>query len=86
MQGEGRSSLFTGSKNRACDRETTAVHGTWKWRDNTGSRRDEQRRQGGHNSDSEEIQGSTEGDEGSEGWTDYLIRDITSVWNQEPRM
>ena len=45
----------------------------------TGSHRDEQRRQGGQNRDSEEIQGSTDGDEGSEVWADYLIRDITSV-------
>ena len=52
----------------------------------TGSHRDEQHSQGGHNIDSEEIQGSTEGDEGREGWTDDLIRDITSVWNQEPRI
>ncbi len=28
----------------------------------------------------------TEEDEGSEGWTDYLITDFTSVWNQEPRI
>ena len=45
---------------------------------------DKQRRQRRNNSDSEEIQESTEEDEGSEGWTDYLIRDFTSAWNQEP--
>ena len=39
-----------------------------------------------NNSDSEEIQESTEEDEGSEGWTDDIIRDLTSVWNQEPRI
>ena len=32
------------------------------------------------------IQESTEEDEGSEGWTAYLIRDFTSAWNQEPRI
>ena len=52
----------------------------------TSSHRDEQHGHGRNNSDSEEIQESTEEDEGSEGWTDYLIRDFTSVWNQEPRM
>ena len=50
----------------------------------TGSHRGEQRRQGRNNSDSEEIQEFTEEDEGSEGWTDYLIWDCTSVWNHEP--
>ena len=63
-----------------------ADHGTWTWRDPTSSHRDEQRRQGRNNSDSEEIQKYTEEDEGSEGWTDYLIRDFTSVFNQEPRI
>ena len=51
-QGEGRSSLFTGSKNRACDRESRADHGKRKLRVHTGTRRDEQRRQGRDNSDS----------------------------------
>ena len=46
-------------------------------RKHTGSHRDEQRRQGWNNSDSEEIQKSTDEDEGSEGWTDALIRDFT---------
>ena len=72
---------------RACHRNSTADHRTWKWRDPTGSHRDEQPRQRINNSDSEEIQESTEEDaEGSESWTDYLIRDYTSVWNQEPRI
>ena len=35
----------------------------------------EQHRQRRNNSDREEIQGSTEEDEGSEDWTYYLIRD-----------
>ena len=47
----------------------------------TGSHRDEQHRQRRNNGDSEEILESTEG-----GWTDYLIRVSTSVWNQEPRL
>ena len=51
--------------------------------DHTSSHRDEQRRQGRNNSDTEEIQKYTEEDEGSEGWTDYLIREFNSVWNQE---
>ena len=45
----------------------------------------EQCRQGRNNSDSEEIQESTEEDEESEGWTDNRINDFTSVWYQEPR-
>ena len=43
-------------------------------------------RQRRNNSDSEEIHESTEEDEGSEGSIDDLIRDFTSVWNQEPRI
>ena len=50
------------------------------------SHREEQRRQGRNNSDIEEIQASAEEDEGTDGWTDYLIRDFTSVWNKEPRI
>ena len=50
-QGGGRSSLFTGSKNRACDRESRRDHGKRKWRVHTGTRRDEQRGQGRNNSD-----------------------------------
>ena len=49
---------------------------TWEWRDHTGSHRDEQRRQRRNNSDSEEIQKSTEEDKCSEGWTEHLIRDL----------
>ena len=48
----------------------------------TSSHRDEQHRHGRNNSDTEEIQESTEEDEGSEGCTDDLIRDFTSVWSQ----
>ena len=33
---------FTGSKNRACDRERREDHGKRKWRDHTSTRRDEQ--------------------------------------------
>ena len=41
-QGGRRSSVFTGSKNRACDRESREDHGKRKWRDHTSRRRDEQ--------------------------------------------
>ena len=51
-QGEGRSSLFTGSKNRACDGESRADHGKRIWRVHTGTRRDEPHGQGRNNSDS----------------------------------
>ena len=51
-QGGGRSSVFTGSKNRACDRESREDHGKRKWRDHTSTRRDEQHIQGGNNGDS----------------------------------
>ena len=37
--------MFTGSKNRACDRESREDRGKRKWRDHSGSRRDEQRRE-----------------------------------------
>ena len=50
-RGGGRSSLFTGSKNRACDGESRADHGKRIWRVNTGTRRDEQHGQGRNNSD-----------------------------------
>ena len=50
-QGGGRSSLFTGSKNRACDRESRRDHGKRKWRVHTGAHRDEQRGQGRNNND-----------------------------------
>ena len=39
-----------------------------------------------NNSVSEEIQVSSEEDEGSDGWTDYIVRDFTSVWLHEPRI
>ena len=42
-QGGGRSSVFTGSKDRACDRESREDHGKRKGRDHTGTHRDEQR-------------------------------------------
>ena len=45
------SSLFAGSKNRACDRESREDHGKRKWRVHSGTRRDKQRRQGRYNSD-----------------------------------
>ena len=48
----GRSSLFTGSKNRTCDGESRADHGKRKWRVHTGTRRDEQLGPGRNNSDS----------------------------------
>ena len=48
----GRSSVFTGSKNRACDRESREDHGKRKWRDHTSTRRDEQHRKGRNNGDS----------------------------------
>ena len=46
------SSLFTGSKNRACDGESRADHGKRIRRVHTGTRRDEQHGQGRNNSDS----------------------------------
>ena len=51
-QGGGRSSLFTGSKNRAFDGESRADHGKRIWRVHTSTRRDEQHGQGRNNSDS----------------------------------
>ena len=77
----GRSSLFTGSKNRACKGESRADH--WKriWMVNTGTRRDEQRGQGRNNSDSWEVQESTEDGEAS--WTDHLIGNLTSLWKHD---
>ena len=50
-QGGGRSSLFTGSKNRACDGESRADHGKRIWRVHTGTRRDEQHGQGRNNTE-----------------------------------
>ena len=40
-QGGGRSSVFTESKDRACDRESREDHGKRKGRDHTGTHRDE---------------------------------------------
>ena len=51
-QGRGRSSVFTGSKNRACDRESRDDRVKRKWRDHTSTRRDEQHGQGRNNGDS----------------------------------
>ena len=51
-QGDGRSRVFTRSKNRTCDRESREDHGKRKWRDHTSIRRDEQHRQGRNNGDS----------------------------------
>ena len=51
-QGGGRSRVFTGSKNRACDREIREDHGKRKWRDHTSTRRDEHHIQGRNNGDS----------------------------------
>ena len=39
--------MFTGSKDRACDRESREDHGKRKGRNHSGSRKDEQRGQGG---------------------------------------
>ena len=55
-QGGGRSSVLTGSKNIACDRESREDRGKRKWRDHTSNnnstRRDEQHGQGRNNGDS----------------------------------
>ena len=83
---EGRSSLFTGSKNRARDRESRADHGKRKWRVHSDTHRDEERRQGRHNSISGEVQEPTEEDEASKGWTYHLIRNFASVWKQDRRI
>ena len=76
--------MFTGSKNITCDRESRTAHGKRTRRVNTDANRDEQRRQGGNDSDSGEVQEPTEEDEASKGWTDNLIRNSTSVWKQDP--
>ena len=68
--------MFTGSKNRACDRESRADHGKREWSVPTDTFRDEQRRQGRDNIDSGEVQEATEEDEASNGWTDHLIRNV----------
>ena len=80
-QGKGRSSLFTGSKNRACDRESREDYGKGKWRVHTGTHRDEQHRKGRNNSNSGEVQEHTEEDEESKGGTDNLIRNLPVFGN-----
>ena len=72
-----RSSLFTGSKDRACDRESREDRGKRKGRNHSGSRRDEQRGQGRYDGYSEEIPGSTQEDETSENWPDHSVRHST---------
>ena len=57
--------MFAGSKDRACDRENREDHGKRKGSNHSGSRRDEQRGQGGDNGDYGQIQEATEEDEGS---------------------
>ena len=58
-----------------------------KFRGHTGcSHRDEQCREGRNYSDTGEMQEPTEEHEASNGWTDHLIRNVTSVWKQEPRI
>ena len=51
-QGGGCSSVFTGSKNRAGDRESREDRGKRKWRDHTSTRRDEHHGQGRNSDDS----------------------------------
>ena len=51
--------MFTGSKNRACDRESREDYGKGEWRVHTGTHRDEQHRQGKNNSNSGEVQEPT---------------------------
>ena len=58
-------SVFTGSKDGACDRERREDHGKRKGMNHSGSRRDEQRGQGGDNGDCGQVQELTEEDEGS---------------------
>ena len=64
-QGRVCCSVFTGSKDRACDIESRELHGKMKGRNHSGSRRDEQRGQGGDNGDFVQVQESTEEDEGN---------------------
>ena len=58
-------SVFTGSKDGACDRERREDHGKRKGMNHSGSHRDEQRGQGGDNGDCGQVQELTEEDEGS---------------------
>ena len=78
--------MFTGSKDRACDRESREDRGKRKGRNHSGSRRDEQRGQGRYDGYSEEIPGSTQEDETSENWPDHSVRDSTRDRKQEPRI
>ena len=55
--------MFTGSKDRSCDRESREDHGMRKGRNHSSSRMDEQRGQGGDNGDCGHIQEATEEDE-----------------------
>ena len=57
--------MFTGSKDRACDRESREDHVKRKGRNHSGSRRDEQSGQGGDNGDCGQVQELTEEDGGS---------------------
>ena len=77
---------FSGSKDRACDRESREDRGKRKRRNHSGSRRDEQRGQGRYDGYSEEIPGSTQEDETSESWPDHSVRDSTRDRKQEPRI
>ena len=52
--------MFTGSHDRACDRESREYHVKRKWRNHSSSCRDEQRGQGGDNEDCGQVQESTE--------------------------
>ena len=65
--------MSTGSKNRAWDRESREDHVKRKWRVNTGTHRDQQRRQGLNKSNSGEVQEPTKEDQASKGWTENLI-------------
>ena len=78
--------MFTGSKDRACDRESREDRGKRKRRNHSGSRRDKQRGQRRYDGYSEEIPGSTQEDETSESWPDHSVRDSTRDRKQEPRI
>ena len=57
--------MFTGSKDRACDRESREDHGKRQVRNHSGSRRDEHRGQGRDNGDCGQVQEATEEEEES---------------------
>ena len=76
--------MFTGSKDRACDRESREDRGKRKRRNHSGSRRDKQRGQRRYDGYSEEIPGSTQEHETSESWPDHSVRDSTRDRKQEP--